>query len=140
LVVALSLCPLLSSAQSSCVATQPCCCISSLVLVSLLSIHCDVASCLASSLVPSHCMMSTSTPSLAHLPRLDGIDCMARCLLGDVYECICFGLVTVNECVNFHLVMCHRTVLKFGENNDKNNKQSLVTCLKGSTILHQNEL
>jgi hypothetical protein len=61
---------------------------------------------------------------VAHLPRLDGIDHMARCLLGDVYECICFGLVTVNECVNFRLVMCHRTVLKFGKNNDKNNKQS----------------
>jgi hypothetical protein len=29
------------------------------------------------------------------------IDCMARCLLGDVYGWICFGLVTVNECVNF---------------------------------------
>ena len=36
-------------------------------------------------------------------------------LLGDVYECICFGLVTVKECVNFRLVTCHRTVLKFGK-------------------------
>ena len=43
---------------------------------------------------------------VAHLPR---------CLLGDVYECICFGLVTVKECVNFRLVTCHRTVLKFGK-------------------------
>ena len=45
-----------------------------------------------------------------------GIDCMARCLLGGVYGCICFGLVTLNECVNFCLATCHRTVLKFGKN------------------------
>jgi hypothetical protein len=41
---------------------------------------------------------------------------MAWCLLGGVYECICFCLVTLNECINFRLVTCHRTVLKFGIN------------------------
>ena len=78
-----------------------------------------VASCLASSLPSRHRTSTLMPSSLIFLSWLDALvahlPLMARCLLGDVYECICFGLVTVKECVNFRLVTCHRTVLKFGK-------------------------
>jgi hypothetical protein len=66
--------------------------------------------CISSRLVPPLSSQDVDIDALvAHLPL------MARCLLGDVYECICFGLVTVKECINFRLVTCHRTILKFGK-------------------------
>ena len=121
LVVALSLCPLLSPSHPIASPHQSLHCILSLVvplISSSLSLR-VVASCLASSL-PSRRRTSTLMPSsLIFLSWLDALvahlPLMARCLLGDVYECICFGLVTVKECVNFRLVTCHRTVLKFGK-------------------------
>jgi hypothetical protein len=63
--------PCCRASHSPCIAMPPRCSVSSLVLVSSLSSRCIAASCLASS-HPSLCMMSTSRPSLAHLPWLDG--------------------------------------------------------------------
>ena len=109
LVVALSLCPLLSPSHPHCVAT-PCCCAASCCRPSHLVVIESSCRCILSRLVPPLSSQDVDIDALvAHLPL------MARCLLGDVYECICFGLVTVKECVNFRLVTCHRTVLKFGK-------------------------
>jgi hypothetical protein len=40
-----------------------------------------------------------------------------------IWNCIYFGLVTVNESVNFLLMTCHRTVLKSGIKFGKNDKK-----------------
>ena len=109
--------PLVVSIPSHCVTR---CILSLVVPLILLSLSLRViASCLALSLPSRHRTSTLMPSSLIFLSWLDALiahlPLMARCLLGDVYECICFGLVTVKECVNFRLVTCHKTVLKFGK-------------------------
>ena len=117
LVVALSLCPLLSPSHPHCVAT-PCRCTASCCHPSHLVVIESSCSCILSRLVPplSSQDVEIDAALLIFLSWLDALVAhLPRCLLGDVYECICFGLVTVKECVNFRLVTCRRTVLKFGK-------------------------
>ena len=94
LVVVLSLCPLLSPSHPIASPHH----VVALHLVSCRPSHLVVIEsscrCISSRLVPPLSSQDVDIDALvAHLPL------MARCLLGDVYECICFGLVTVKgEC------------------------------------------
>ena len=100
------------------IVSTPCRCAASCCRPSHLVVIESSCSCILSRLVPplSSQDVEIDAALLIFLSWLDALVAhLPRCLLGDVYECICFGLVTVKECVNFRLVTCHRTVLKFGK-------------------------
>jgi hypothetical protein len=93
LVVALSLCPLSSliPIPSHCHATSLLCLISRPRLIVVKPLRCHVLS----RLFPPFLLHDVNVNALPCSSSTAWWDCMARCLLGDVYECICFGLVTV---------------------------------------------
>ncbi len=68
---------------------------------------------------------------VAHLPRLDRIDRMAQCLLGDVYKCICVWFGDCKQMRKFLFGDVPQNSFKIREKiMTKNNKRSLVTCFK----------